>query len=226
VAATTPPVAAVPAQPRLAPRLSTPPPMSAVESPRAAPSVHPKVDSGYTAYLAGNLDAARADYQQALSDDPANRDAQLGLAALDVRTGRLEAAESAYVKLVQADPRDAEAQAALMALRGRRVDPLAAESRLKTMLAADPKAHALNFALGNQFAQQGRWAEAQAQYFKAFAAEPNNPDFAYNLAVSLDHLRQPKQALEYYKHAVELARVRGASFDPASAEARIAQLSR
>jgi len=226
VAATTPPVAAVPAQPRLAPRLSTPPPMSAVESPRAAPSVHPKVDSGYTAYLAGNLDAARADYQQALSDDPANRDAQLGLAALDVRTGRLEAAESAYVKLLQADPRDAEAQAALMALRRGRLDPLAAESRLKTMLAADPKAHALNFALGNQFAQQGRWAEAQAQYFKAFAAEPNNPDFAYNLAVSLDHLRQPKQALEYYKHAVALARARGASFDPASAEARIAQLSR
>jgi len=232
VAAPVAPIAAAPAQrpvpgPRLAPRLSpTPPPMSAVESPRATPSVHPKVDSGYAAYIAGNLDAARADYQQALSDDPANRDAQLGLAALDVRTGRLEAAESAYLKLLQADPRDAEAQAALMALRGGRVDPMAAESRLKTMLAADPKAHALNFALGNQFAQQGRWAEAQAQYFKAFAAEPNNPDFAYNLAVSLDHLRQPKQAIEYYKHAVALARARGASFDAASAEARIAQLSR
>jgi tetratricopeptide (TPR) repeat protein len=227
------PLAAAPVEPprkpaavgQLPPR-SSPAPHTSVETSRAAPSVHPKVDSGYAAYLAGNLDAARADYQQALSDDPANRDAQLGLAALDVRTGRLEAAESAYVKLVQADPRDAEAQAALMALRGGRVDPLAAESRLKTMLAADPKAHALNFALGNQFAQQGRWAEAQAQYFRAFAAEPNNPDFAYNLAVSLDHLRQPKQALEYYKHAIALARARGASFDPASAEARIAQLSR
>jgi tetratricopeptide (TPR) repeat protein len=200
--------------------------MSAAESPRAAPSVHPKVDSGYTAYLAGNFDAARADYQQALRDDPANRDAQLGVAALDVRAGRLEAAEAGYLRLLQADPRDAEAQAALMALRGGRVDPFAAESRLKTMLAADPKAHALNFALGNQFAQQGRWTEAQAQYFQAFAAEPNNPDFAYNLAVSLDHLRQPKQALEYYKHSVALARTRGASFDTASAEARIAQLSR
>jgi tetratricopeptide (TPR) repeat protein len=200
--------------------------MSAVESPRAAPSVHPKVESGYAAYLAGNLEAARADYQQALSDDPTNRDAQLGLAALDVRAGRLEAAEASYLRLLQADPRDAEAQAALIALRGGRVDPLATESRLKTMLAADPKAHALNFALGNQFAQQGRWPEAQAQYFKAFAAEPNNPDFAYNLAISLDHLRQPKQALEYYTRAVALARARGASFDVASAEARIAQLSR
>ncbi|HUQ24054.1 MAG TPA: tetratricopeptide repeat protein [Burkholderiales bacterium] len=212
--------------PRLAQRLSpTPPPVSAVE-PRTAPSVHPKVDSGYSAYLAGNFEAARADYQQALGDDPANRDALLGLAALDVRGGRFEAAEASYLRLLQADPRDAEAQAALVALRGGRVDPLTAESRLKTMLAADPRAHSLNFALGNQFAQQGRWAEAQAQYFKAFAAEPTNPDFAYNLAVSLDHLRQAKQALEYYKHALALARARGASFDLANAEARVAQLTR
>ena len=233
VAAPRAPLAAGPAEPprkpaavgQLPPR-NSPAPQTSVETPRTAPSVNPKVESGYTAYLAGNLEAARADYEQALKDDPANRDAQLGVAALDVRAGRLEAAEVAYQRLLQADPRDAEAQAALMALRGGRVDPLAAESRLKTMLAADPKAHALNFALGNQFAQQGRWAEAQAQYFKAFAAEPSNPDFAYNLAVSLDHLRQPKQALEYYKHAVALGRARGASFDTATAEARIAQLSR
>src|SRR6185503_3693298 len=134
--------------------------------------------------------------------------------------------ESAYLRLLQADPRDAEAQASLVALRSGRVDPLAAESRLKSMLAVDPKAHALNFALGNQLAQQGRWAEAQAQYFKAFTAEPNNPDFAYNLAVSLDHLRQPRPALEYYRHAIALARTRGASFDVTSAEARVAQLAR
>jgi len=213
---------------RPAPRLSpvVQPSSPAQASPRAAPSVHPKVESAYAAYLAGNLEAARTDYQQALSDDPSNRDALLGIAALDVRAGRLEAAEATYLRLLQADPRDAEAQAALLALRGARMDPLAAESRIKSMLAADPKAHALNFALANQLAQQGRWAEAQAQYFKAFAAEPNNPDFAYNLAVSLDHLRQTKQALEYYRHAIALARTRGASFDVATAEARVAQLSR
>jgi tetratricopeptide (TPR) repeat protein len=233
VAAPRAPLAVAPVEPprkpaavgQLPPR-NSPAPQTSVETPRTPPSVNPKVASGYTAYLAGDLEAARADYEQAVKDDPANRDAQLGLAALDVRSGRLEAAEAAYMRLLQADPRDADAQAALIALRSGRVDPLAAESRLKSMLAVDPKAHALNFALGNQFAQQGRWAEAQTQYFKAFAAEPTNPDFAYNLAVSLDHLRQPKQALEYYKHAVALARVRGASFDPASAEARIAQLNR
>ena len=63
----------------------------------------------------------------------------------------------------------------------------------------------LHFTLGNQLAQQGRWAEAQQEYFKAFAAEPDNADFAYNLAVSLDHLRQPRLALEYYRRALALA---------------------
>ena len=104
------------------------------------------------------------------------------------------------------------------------MDPLAAESRLKTLLATDPGAHVLNFALGNQLAQQGRWAEAQQQYFKAYAADPENADFAYNLAVSLDHLRQPRQALEYYRRAVSLAEKRAAGFDLEAARARVAQL--
>ncbi|HYT48212.1 MAG TPA: tetratricopeptide repeat protein [Burkholderiales bacterium] len=217
-----------PQAPRLAPRLApapTPEPTE-VNVARAAPSVHPKVDAGYSAYLAGDLALARAEYQQVLAEEPGNRDALLGLAALDVRAGRYEAAQAVYQRLLQADPRDAQAQAALIALRGGRVDPLAAESRLKSLLAADPGAHVLNFTLGNQLAQQGRWAEAQQEYFKAFAAEPDNADFAYNLAVSLDHLHQGKLALEYYQRAVMLAKARGARFDLAAAERRAAQLAR
>jgi tetratricopeptide (TPR) repeat protein len=214
------------------PRTRAPAPRAAssagteVSASRAAPQVHPKVGSAYAAYLAGDLAAARADYQQALREEPANRDALLGLAALDVRTGRHEAAETAYLRLLQADPRDAHAHAALIALRAGRVDPVAAESRVKLMLAENPGAHVLNFTLGNQFAQQGRWAEAQQEYFRAYAAEPDNPDFAYNLAVSLDHLRQPSLALQYYQRAITLAKARGASFQLQVAEDRAAQLTR
>jgi tetratricopeptide (TPR) repeat protein len=188
--------------------------------------VHPRVNAGYTAYLGGDLSAARAAYQDALKEEPSNRDALLGLAALDVRAGRLESAEAAYLRLLQVDPRDAHAQAALIALRGGRADPVSTESRVKVMLADNPGAHVLNFTLGNQLAQQGRWAEAQQEYFRAFAAEPDNADFAYNLAVSLDHLRQPRLALEYYRRALALASARGASFDAAAAKSRVAQLGR
>jgi tetratricopeptide (TPR) repeat protein len=239
--APTPPAPAKPAarpavRPAEVPRLEVPrlqpalrraePAQTEIRSSRAAPQVHPKVNSGYAAYVAGDLGAARTEYQEALREEPSNRDALLGLAALDVRAGRFEAAEGAYLRLLRSDPRDAHAQAALIALRGARVDPIAAESRVKIMLADNPGAHVLNFTLGNQFAQQGRWAEAQQEYFKAFASEPDNADFAYNLAVSLDHLRQPRLALEYYKRALALAKARGASFDVVAAETRAAQLGR
>jgi tetratricopeptide (TPR) repeat protein len=204
-----------------------PPPVAAVASrPAPPPQIHPRVQSAYAAYLKGDLAAARSDYREALRDEAANRDALLGLAAIDVRTGRLESAEASYLRLLQLDPNDAHAQAGLIALRASRLDPLATESRVKSMLAADPGAHVLHFTLGNQLAQQSRWAEAQQEYFKAFAASPENADFAYNLAVSLDHLRQHRPALEYYRRALALAEGRGATFDVAAARRRAAELAK
>ena len=211
------------------PRLQAPRPSAPAEitATRPTPQVHPNVATGYAAYIAGDLTAARSEYEKALKEEPASRDALLGLAALDVRAGRFESAEAAYLRLLQSDPRDAPALAALLALRAGRADPAAAESRVKSMLADNsPGSHVLNFTLGNQLAQQGRWAEAQQEYFKAFAAEPDNADFAYNLAVSLDHLRQPKLALEYYQRAIALAKARGARFDLGAAQNRVAQLGR
>jgi tetratricopeptide (TPR) repeat protein len=220
-------------EPRLAPRPSTPaaPLAGAAAEARASVTpntlqVNPKVASGYAAYVAGDTAKARAEYEEALREEPANRDALLGLGALDVRAGRYESAEALYLRVLQADPRDAEAQAALLALRAGRSDPLATESRVKSLLAAEPGAHALNFTLGNQLAQQNRWGEAQQEYLKAYAAEPDNADFAYNVAVSFDHMHQGRQALEYYQRALALARARGASFDLAAAQARVAQLAR
>ena len=224
--------ARAPARPKPAPRAAPAPrPASAKQAAefnisRAATGVHPKVESGYAAYLAGDLAAARADYQQALREEPSNRDALLGVAAVEVRRGGYQSAEAVYVRLLQADPRDAHAQAGLIALRSGRADALAAESRVKSLLAAGPGAHVLNFTLGNQLAQQGRWVEAQQEYFKAFAAEPDNADYAYNVAVSLDHMRRPPLALEYYQRAIALAKARSASFDIAAAEQRAAQLAR
>jgi tetratricopeptide (TPR) repeat protein len=221
------PRTATPAAPRFAPapapfqpRLAEAP----VTQTRQPPQIDPKVASGYAAYLAGDLATARSDYQAALRDDAGNRDALLGLAATDVRSGRYEAAEAAYLRLLQGDPTDSNAQAGLIALRASRLDPVATESRLKNLLAADPGANALHFTLGNQLAQQGRWAEAQQAYFKAMASDPDNPDFAFNLAVSLDHLRQSRLAADYYRRALALAEKHGASFDLAAARTRAAQL--
>ena len=70
------------------------------------------------------------------------------------------------------------------------------------------------------------WAQAQQAYFQAHHLEPNNPDYAYNLAISLEHLSQSKLALGFYRHAVQLAIARGhANFNPAQAQERISKLA-
>ena len=220
-------VPVAPETPRLRPEPRREEPRLPVASVARPPAqVNPNVAAGYAAYVAGDFGTARNEYQQALRDEPGNRDALLGLAALEIRAGRYESAEALYLRVLQVDPRDAQAQAALIALRSGRSDPLATESRVKSLLAAEPGAHALNFTLGNQLASQNRWAEAQQEYFRAYTAEPDNADFAYNLAVSLDHLRQPRRALEYYQRAISLGEKHGAGFDLGAARARAAELTK
>ena len=228
-AAPAPTPARTPAHPKPAPKeenaLAASPPKPPVA--RTAPvTIHPRVQAGYAAYQSGDLAQARMEYQEALRDDAGNRDALLGIAAIESRSGRTGEAESAYRRLLQADPRDSHAHAGLLALRAQRVDPLQAESRVKSLLANDPEAGALHFTLGNQYARQGRWDEAQLAYARAHAADPGNPDFAFNRAVSLDHLRQRSAALEQYRLALDLASTRTAHFPLDGARTRIEQLAR
>src|SRR5690606_31970678 len=111
--------------------------------------VNPQIEKAYTAFQQGDLNEARNQYQHALQGDPNNRDALLGLAAIDMRTRNFELAEARYLRLLAADPRDAHALAGLVALRGQ-IDPVQTESRLKSMIALQPDVAHLHFALGNQ----------------------------------------------------------------------------
>jgi Flp pilus assembly protein TadD len=212
-------------------------PQTPSESPRAgeglapiainAPTlaVDPLVEQAYQAFQRNDLAAARDGYQRALAREPTNRDALLGLAAIDVRSGQFNSAEARYLKLLEIDPRDSHAAASLISLRGQ-LDPVASESRLKSLIASQPEAALLHFSLGNQYAQQSRWTEAQAAYFKAHSVDPENADYAFNLAVSLDQLHQGKLALEFYQRALTLTDRRAASFNPAHARLRVQELSK
>ena len=188
-------------------------------------AVDPLVERAFESYQRGDLAGSREAYQQVLQREPLNRDALLGLAAIDVRARSYDTAEARYIKLLELDPRDVNAQVGLIALRGQ-VDPVQSESRLKTLIATNPDAIQLHFALGNQYAQQARWADAQAAYFKAYAGDSENADFAFNLAVSLDHLRQKALALQYYNRALALAANRPVSFELTQIHARIQELQR
>ena len=86
------------------------------------------------------------------------------------------------------------------------------------------EAAVLHFALGNVYAGESRWAEAQQAYFRAVSSDPGNADYAFNLAVSLDHLNQNKHAADYYRRALALAARGPAGFDRQRATNRLREL--
>lgn len=193
-------------------------------SDNALPRVNPNVSAAYAALEAGQFDTAGRLYGQVVRSDPTNVDALLGLAAIAQHEGRTEDAQRHFLAILEVEPRNALAQSGLVALVGR-ADPQAAETRLKLLLAREPSAP-LYFNLGNLYADQGQWPQAQQAYFQAHNREPRNPDYAYNLAVGLEHLGQQKLALGFYRKALQLASAKGsANFDAARIQGRIAQLA-
>jgi Flp pilus assembly protein TadD len=176
----------------------------------------------YQAYQRGDYVTAGQGYRQALGKDAHNRDALLGLAAIAQQQGNDEAAQQYYRQLLVLDPRDPVAQSALM---GYSPDAGNTESRLKLMLAEHPRSGALHFALGNYYAEQSGWGDAQQHYFDAHTLEPTNAQFTFNLAVSLDHLGQRKLATQYYQQALQLDVSGNSGFDHAQAQQRLNELT-
>jgi len=179
-----------------------------------------QVSEAHSAYREGDLATAREKYQQAFEKSPDNRDVLLGLAAIAIRQGDRERALHIYNRLVSMNPLDNVARAAMLGLQPGS-EPSAKISLIKYMLAETPDQPSLHFNLGRQYAGQSRWAEAQQAFFDAHRLDPANPDYAFNLAVSLDRLGKRRQALDFYRTAVELARQSPAGFDPATVAGRI-----
>jgi tetratricopeptide (TPR) repeat protein len=203
------------------------PPQSESDSPIRLTASRPKpnvtLNRAYDALLADNLNDARRDYEQVLRGDAKNTDALLGLATIAVRQGQFSTASDLYLSVLEADPKDVTAKAGLINLRGQS-DPALSESRLKTLLSSQPESSALHFSLGNLYASQARWSDAQQAYFRAHTAEPENADYLFNLAVSLDHMRQKKLAAQHYQSALTAAETRSAAFDRNQVKSRLLEL--
>ncbi len=181
------------------------------------------LEQAYDALRAGKTDAAGQGYENVLRRDPKNTDALLGMATITAMQGQQELARRFYLQAFESNPSDATALAGVISGQGQ-TDPGLAESRLKIALSSQPDSPSLLFALGNLYARQGRWGEAQQVYFKAYSSEPDNPDFIFNLAVSLDHLHKNRLAAQYYQMALDTAGTRAPAFDSRQVRNRIKEL--
>ena len=190
----------------------------------AIKTINPDLASGYDALVNKNYLFAEQKYKQVIQADPFNIDAYLGLATIAASTGNLSLANNYYQKALEIDPKNTTAQAGLAALQSTQ-NITASESQLRAQIANGPPDAVAYTTLGHVYVTQKSWGEAQQAFFEAFRLNPSNPDYAFNLAVSLDHLHQYKLAREYYDKALQLGQTQPAEFDRGQVIARINQIA-
>ncbi|MDI1308211.1 MAG: hypothetical protein PSV17_02090 [Methylotenera sp.] len=187
--------------------------------------VDPALLAAYQAYTRGEDANAQKQYRQVLQRDVRNVDALLGMAAIAQRQGRDADAQGWYQKVLEIEPRNSIAQTAVVSSRQVNTDSVGTESRIKSMIAQQPEGANLHAALGNLYAEQNQWPSAQEAYFNASRLAPNNADYAFNLAISLDQMGKSSLALKQYQRALDLLnKSGGTSPDRAQLEARIREL--
>jgi Tfp pilus assembly protein PilF len=190
--------------------------------------INPTLQNAYGMLQSGDLLAAQQLYEEVLTDNPNSRDALLGVASVYSSQGNTNGARAIYSRLLQLNPQDPLARTGLLQTV-QTANPADQESQHRNLMNQFPDVAPLTFALGNFLAGQRRWAEAQESYFNALlqarrAGGPVSPDYAFNLAVSLEQLGQRASALEYYRQARALMQQSKPGFDPGLLAQRLSLL--
>ncbi len=178
---------------------------------------------GWAAYHNKEYEASGREYRRVLDQEPDNRDALLGLAAVSLELDDTDTAEGIYLQLLEIDPRDTHAHAGLAQMAQKNGADLS-EERLKQLIEYQPDDAYLQFTLGNLYIRKKSWPQAQQAFFNAWKADSKNPDYAYNLAVSLDHLGKHEAARTFYEDSLKLASGKNISFSEKAVKSRLAHL--
>jgi len=172
----------------------------------------------------GDLATAEKTYRKVLKQIPSNVTAMAGLATTLIQQGRLKEGQAMYYKVLDKDPENLLANIGLINLIAVGSSNLSAGSQLKQLLTKHPKQAYLHASLGNFYARKNEWASAQGAYFEAFALDTENPDYAFNLAISLDQIGKPELATKYYAQALKLVEKTPSRFIKADVERRMNEL--
>lgn len=182
------------------------------------------INAAYDSYVAGNYSDAAQAYLGVLQGMPDHRNALLGMAAISLRTGDPDKAGRIWLQVLADHPDDPVATTALIDLMAAQ-DYSGGTRIIRKLLQDYPHTAFLYFTLGNLQAAASEWTEARDAFAVACRLERDNPDYAYNLAVSLEHAGDWRAALDMYKTALELAHDRPVHFNDSEILARITVLS-
>ena len=146
-----------------------------------------------------DLEEAERGYRAALEIEPNHRNALFGLATVLEKTSRTSESVQYFERLLSIDPADPVAAAAVL-IYGANDSEI--ESSLKLLLQQYPDSAHLHFTLGVHLVTQQRWPDARLAFLNAYALDPANSDYSYNLAVTMEQMGRFDEARTYYEAAL------------------------
>lgn len=153
----------------------------------------------------GNLEQARLDLLQLVSETPRSSEAQQRLGTVFQLERRLPEAEACFRAALERDPEYVEALIGLGQVEAERGDVASALKRFETAIEIDPHRSKGHYSLGRLLEATGKIDDAQAEYFRALEFDPNNPEVSMRLAAIQLAQNQPDQALSRLDQVLELA---------------------
>jgi tetratricopeptide (TPR) repeat protein len=203
--------ASVPAQPAAPPSsLAAPPRQTAppANAPVAAGTERPFVDPpgmASMAYARGDMNAALAQYEEAVRRNPNDAESLSNLGQVLVRLNRAEESLPYFQRAIAQIP-DRWAYhfnlARALGVLQRWNESVIAYRRAQELF---PNDYATAFNLGLALRKAGDDAGAVAAFQKAIAIDPNEPTFRMALAMTYERLKQPAEAAAAYEDALRLA---------------------
>jgi len=166
------------------------------------------LQKAYQSYLSQDDEEAEKYYAKVVRINPEIRDALLGLAAVRTRLKKYGQARQAYRLVLRRYPDDKLAVTGLALLDDNQNEEQQWRKKvysIKKQIKETPASANLHFALGSLYMRRERWKEAQKSYFEAYRYANDRPDYAYNLAISLEKINKNRSALRYYRIAEGLA---------------------
>jgi Flp pilus assembly protein TadD len=148
------------------------------------------------------FEAALNEYVAAQLFNAERPEAHANLGGLYLERGKLDEARAAYARAIELDPTFHPAVIALAELTRANGDEGGAEAMLQKALKANPTSGALAHALGLSLVRRKRVAEAMEKLAEAAKLEPDEPRFAFVLAVALHDTGKNPQAIDILKGAV------------------------
>ncbi|MBF0446001.1 MAG: tetratricopeptide repeat protein [Magnetococcales bacterium] len=186
-------------------------------------AIRQKIENANNLFLKGEIAKSEEIFNSVLKQNIFRREALMGLASIAVHNHQFEQARQTYKRILFLNPKDKEVESRLISLR-EMSDPMVRVSQLKNMIRVEPDNFNLHFILGTIYVGKEQWSEAKEAFTKAHILERDHPDTVYNLAVSLDHLKQTEEALKYYLLAAKLAKTHPVEFELKHVNNRIVDL--